>query len=246
MKTYSEYKTVLFLLIFLFLGLCLAGIAYSDHAMSYIGFLWRYPFRFLVKIACSMAFFILLFRLFTHRLLFRKTLKLVFGVIFLPLVLLPVFRCYFRVPYIFCDVCPDQCPWGISRILIFNTAILLNISGKFWCGNLCPFGTFQECQANISKLNFKLPYWSILSAYASLFLFITMYYLAFSESRALAFFEIGRYGWVAITASITLLIVLASFLIPRFWCRYACPVGTIAKLTSGLIRFIQNKWKRYA
>ena len=219
-------------------------MAYSDHTMLHLGFLWMDPFRFLIKVACAAAFFILLFRLFTHRLLFRKVLKLVFGVVFLPLVLLPVFRCWFKVPYIFCDVCPEQCPWGISRIIIFNTAILLNLSGKFWCGNLCPLGTFQECQANISKRSFKLPSWANLSAYAILVLFIVMYYLALSGSHALAFFEIGRYGWVVTTVSIALLILFTAFFIPRFWCRYACPVGTIAKSTSNITRFIKDKRNR--
>jgi len=170
-------------------------------------------------------------------------LKPVFGIILLPLVLLPVFRCWFKVPYIFCDACPAKCPWGISRIFLFNTAILLNLPGKFWCGNLCPLGTLQEYQAKISKQNFKLPYWTNVSAYAILLLFFVMYYLALSGSRALAFFEIGRYGWVTITAFAGSLILLAAFFIPRFWCRYACPVGTIAKLTSGLLRFIKGTGK---
>jgi polyferredoxin len=237
----QENKRIIFLFcIFLILGSCLAITAYSDHSILRLNFLWRDPFRLLIKISCAAAFFILFFRIFTSRLLFRKALKPVFGVIFLPLVLLPAFRCWFKVPYIFCGVCPAQCPWGISRTFVFNTAILLNLSGRFWCGNLCPLGTFQECQASISKQSVKLPSWTNLSAYAILFLFFTMYYLAFSGSRALAFFETGRYGWVVTTASIALLTLLAAFFIPRIWCRYACPVGTIAKITSGLLRFIKG------
>ena len=103
---------------------------------------------------------------FTRRLLFQTALKFVYGIIFLPLLLLPIFRCYFKVPYIFCSVCPAQCPWGISRLLVFNTAILFNLSGKFWCVNICPFGTFQECQAQISPKRFKLSPWIGFFAYA--------------------------------------------------------------------------------
>jgi len=213
--------------------------------ISHLDFLWGQPFQLLIKIACAAAFFILLLRVFTRRLLFRKALKPVFGIIFLPLALLPVFRCYFKVPYIFCGACPIQCPWGISRVFIFNTAVLLNLSDKFWCAYLCPFGTLQECQVNISKQGFRLPHWTNLSAYAILLLFFAMYYLASSASHALAFFETGRYGWVVTTVSIASLILLAAFFIPRFWCRYACPVGTIAKLTSGVLHFIQDKWKLY-
>ena len=216
----------------------MAVLAYSDHAILRLGFLWGDKFRFLILLACAASFFILLFYLFTHRSLFRRALKPVFGIIFLPLVLLPAFRCWFKVPYIFCDSCPGQCPWGISRTILFNTAILLNLSEKFWCWNLCPLGTFQECQAGISKRGFKLPSWINLTPYIILILFLIMYYLTSSGSPMLAFFEIGRYGWVAITASIALLVLLAAFFVPRLWCRYACPVGTIAKLTSGIKRFI--------
>lgn len=228
------------------MGLCLAVAAYSDNTVQYLGFLWSHPFRFLIKVVCVAAFFILLFRLSAHRLLFKKALKSVFGVIFLPLILLPIFRCYFKVPYIFCAVCPARCPWGISRIFIFNTAILLNLSEKFWCRNICPLGTFQECQAKISKQNFRLPSWANLSVYVILFLYIAMYCLALSGSHALSFFEIGRYGWVVTTGSIAVLILIAAFFIPKFWCRYACPVGAIAKLTSRLLKIYQDKRKRYS
>ena len=220
-------------------------MAYSERGMAHLGFLWRDPFRLLIKIACASAFVILFFRLLAGGLLFKKALKPVFGIILLPLALLPVFRCWFKVPYIFCDACPAQCPWGMSRILIFNTAILLNLSGKFWCGNLCPFGTFQECQASVSGRSFKLPLWANLSAYVILTLFIAFYCLALSGSHALAFFETERYGWVAITVSIALLIFLAAFFIPRLWCRYACPIGTIAKLTSGFTRFIRDRREKH-
>lgn len=231
------------LFIFSFLGLCLAVTAYSDKSILHLGFLWSDPFLLLIKIACGAAVFILLFQLFIRRLLFKKALKAVFGIIFLPIVLLPVFRCYFKVPYIFCNVCPLPCPWGILRIFIFNTALFLNLSEKLWCGNLCPLGTFHECQAKISKQNFELPSWVNLSAYLILFLSVTMYCLALPGSRAVAFFEIGSYEWVVTTVSIASLILIAAFFIPRLWCRYACPVGAIAKLTSALQRFIQDNRK---
>lgn len=245
MYTTSQYKkkSAILFCVFLFSGLCLAAAAYSDRFASYLGFLWREEFRYLTKTAFGAALLILLFRMFTGRTLFRNALKIASGIILLPLVLLPVFRCFFKVPYIFCGVCPTQCPWGISRTFIFNSAVLLNLSGKFFCGYLCPFGTFQECQVNISKQSFRMPSWVKLSAYAILLAFIAMYYIASSGSHALLFFETGGYGWVTVTVSIASVILIASFFIPRFWCRYACPVGAIAGVTLHLSRFIQKKLK---
>ncbi len=239
-------KSIIIFCILSFLGFCLALLAYLGNSIAYLDFLWSYQFRLLIYLACAVALFILVFQLFTRRLLLQKALKLVYGIIFLPLLLLPIFRCYFKVPYVFCDVCPGQCPWGISRTFIFNAALIFNLSGKFWCVNLCPFGTLQEGQTQISKRNFLLPSWVNLLSYLTLFLFIGMYCLAFIGSAALTSFEIGRYGWVAITASAALLIIIISFLISRFWCRFLCPVGTIAKMTSSFSRFIQKRWKRHS
>lgn len=236
-------KAIVLFGVFLFLGVCLAAASYLEKAASYLDFFWSYRFRLLIYIACAAALFILLFRLFTRRLLFQKALKPIYGVIFLPLLLLPVFRCYFKIPCVFCDVCPGQCPWGISRAFVFNSALIFNLSGKFWCVNLCPFGTFQECQTQVSKRNFLLPSWVNLFSYFFLLLFIGLYCLSLIGPGARAAFEIGIYGWVAITASAALLIIITAFFISRFWCRFLCPVGTIAKITSGFLRFVQNKWK---
>lgn len=237
-------KNIVIFCIFSFLGFCLAALAYPENTVSFLGFFWSYKFRFLIYIACASAFILLLVRLFTRRLFFQKALKFAYGIIFLPLLLLPIFRCYFKVPYIFCSICPAQCPWGISRPFVFNAAILFNLSGRFWCVNICPFGTFQECQTQISKLNFSLPSWLNFLSYLTLLLFIGMYFLALSGLGALAYFENERYMWVVTTASAALLILIAAFFIPRFFCRYVCPVGTIAKLTSSFLRLIQDKRKR--
>lgn len=236
-------KAIVIFCVFLFLGLCLALTAYLQNNASYLDFLWSFQFKALIFIACGSALFILLFQLFTHRLLLKNALKPAYGIIFLPLLLMPAFRCYFKVPYVFCSVCPGQCPWGLLRTVVFNAALLFNLSGKFWCVNLCPFGTFQECQTQISKRNLSLPSWSNLLSYLTLFLFMGMFCSALIGSGSIAFFEIGRYGWVALTASVALLIILIGFFISRFWCRFLCPVGTIAKITSGIQRFIQKRRK---
>jgi polyferredoxin len=66
-----------------------------------------------------------------------------------------------------------------------------------------------------------------------------MYFLTFFASPWVGFFEHGEYVWVAVTASIAILIIAAAFFITRFWCRYFCPVGTIAELSFRLKRLLK-------
>jgi polyferredoxin len=53
-------------------------------------------------------------------------------------------------------------------------------------------------------------------------------------SYTIAFFEAGSYDWMTTTVCIAALILIVAFFVPKFWCRYACPVGAIAKLTDGV------------
>jgi polyferredoxin len=228
----EKNKAIILFLIFSFLGFCLALVARTEKVLAYLGFFWSRNFQILLKIIFASAFCLLIFRWLTHRALPKKTLKLVYGIIFLPLLILPVFRCCFKVPYVFCRICPNKCPWGISRTFIFSAFLTLNLSGRFWCFYLCPFGTFQECQVQIAKQNFRLPFRAGFLSYPVLLLTVWMYSLTLLGSQIVAYFAAGYYEWVGTTVFVALSILAAAFVIPKFWCRCFCPVGVIAELTS--------------
>ena len=120
------------------------------------------------------------------------------------------------------------------RTFAFSSFILLNLSGKFWCSGLCPFGAFQESQAAFLKQNFKLPAWTTVLVYIVLAVVAGMYLLTLFAPRWTEFFDLGRYAWVGGTALAALGVLAVSFFIPKFWCRYLCPVGAIAELSSNL------------
>ncbi len=218
------------------LGLLIAAAVYPEKSLSWIRFLWEPPFLGLVQILCVGAFCFLIFQWLARKPLPRLALKWIYGLVFLPLLLLPVFRCYFKVPYIFCRACPSPCPWGLSRTFVFNSFVLLNLSGKFWCAGLCPFGTFQECQTQISKKNLKLFRWFIVTAYLILLVVTGMYFLTLFGSLWTEGFKRGGYHWDAIAMWVALAILAVAFWVPKFWCRYFCPVGTIAELTASFRR----------
>ncbi|MFH1199125.1 MAG: 4Fe-4S binding protein [Candidatus Omnitrophota bacterium] len=231
-------KAVILFLIFLFLGIFLSFAAHAPKFLYYLSFFRSRGFQITIKIAIVLAFCLLIFRWFTKRVLPQNALKLVYGVIFLPLILLPVFRCYFKVPYVFCRACPNKCPWGISRAFILSAFFALNLSGKFWCFFLCPLGTFQESQAQISKQNIKLSFHSGWLAYLVLIIVAWMYFLALAGPHVVSYFFAGQYDWMKITVGIAILILAIAFFIPRFWCRYFCPVSTIADLVLDLRSYL--------
>jgi polyferredoxin len=217
-------------------GLLLAGAAYFEWGRHLLHFLWSRPLLALLKILLFAAFGLWALKRTTHKFLPQRWLKWVYGILFLPVLLLPVFRCYFKVPYVFCRVCPHKCPWGILRSFAFPAFLLLNLSSKFWCTALCPLGTFQECQAQISPKRFKLPSWIELAAYVVLLLVTGMYLLTLFDVSWVKFFEMGRYAWVEVSLWVAGLITAAAFFIPKFWCRYFCPVGTIDGMISSFRR----------
>jgi len=218
--------------VFALIGLLLACAAYFDWGRYFLRFLWSQPCLFLIRVFLVAAFGLCFLKWITHKCLPQKWLKWVYGILFLPVLLLPVFRCYFKVPYIFCRACPHKCPWGILRGFVFPAFLFLNLSGKFWCAALCPFGTFQECQVRISPKRFKLPSWTELFAYSVLFLVTGLYLLTLFGSSWVKFFDIGRYAWVEVSVSVAVVILAAAFFVPKFWCRYFCPVGTIDNVIS--------------
>lgn len=222
--------------VFAFLGLSLGVAVYFEGGRPFLHFLWSQPFLTLLKILLIAAFGLWILKWITKRVLPQGWLKWIYGILFLPVLILPIFRCYFKVPYIFCCACPHKCPWGLLRSFAFPAFLLLNLSNKFWCTALCPFGTFQECQAQISPKRFKLPSWSALFAYVVLFLVTGLYLLTLFDVPAVEFFEMEHYAWVEVSIGVAALILFAAFFIPKFWCRYFCPVGTLDEVISSFRR----------
>ncbi len=213
--------------IFAVSGLLLASAAYFEWGSPYLRIFWSRPFLAFLKILLIVAVILGILKRVTHQVLPQRWLKWIYGILFLPVLLLPLFRCYFKVPYVFCRACPDKCPWGVLRSVAFPAFLLLNLSNRFWCTALCPLGTFQECQAQISPKRFRLPSWVELFAFVVLLLGTGLYLLTLFGSSWVKFFEMERYAWVGGTVGAAVWILLAAFLIPKFWCRYFCPVGTI-------------------
>lgn len=125
------------------------------------------------------------------------------------------------------------------------TAVLFR---KSFCGYICPFGTIQEYVGKLRKLvgvkEVKVP--QKLDSYLRYLKYVVLAWIIFGSAYLgtlvfrnydpfITFFHFGKgLFWgveeadltVPIIAfSITIAVLLASFFIERFWCKYLCPLG---------------------
>ena len=123
----------------------------------------------------------------------------------------------------------------IAGFLIALSTIFL---GRFFCGNICFWGTLQEYIYKLNKSHHKflqripykfhrfllgLKYLSFLITVV--FAYFGIQYLYMKFCPVLAFAHPQRIG---IAAAITLvIIVFGGFLSERFWCRYLCPYAAM-------------------
>lgn len=139
----------------------------------------------------------------------------------------------------------DIHPSGLVIFLIVCATALLVKKG--FCSWVCPFGLFSDILANIHTRLFHrtltLPKWidnvlrSVKYLLAGFFIYYIFYkmplpaieqfihspYNRFADIKMLAFFT--DISPLALKVMIGLIVL--SFLIPYFWCRYLCPYGAV-------------------
>ncbi len=222
-----EQKQLTRFAIFFLTGAALSVMLVAEPGHPWLRFFWSGTFASILKILLGAAAVMWILKKVSGVNVPRGILKWVYGFLFLPVVLFPVFRCYFKVPYVFCRACPSPCPWGVSRSFFFSGFLVLNFPDRFWCSSLCPFGTLQEDSLSFSKRFFRLPTWTAGMAYIVLFAVLGLYLTTLFDWPWLNFFDVGHYAFFKVTAVGALLIFAAGFFVPKFWCRCFCPVGTI-------------------
>jgi spermidine synthase len=164
----------------------------------------------------------------------RKILRLVSFFIFLPAVFYPIFRCYFKIPYTFCHVCPRKCIFGYLRPVIIPGIFIQNIDKRFWCYHQCPIGSLQDAQC---KRAFKMPSFLKHITRLSIVIFIIITYFWIKSSRLnqaiqgssfYLFMFKNAFSFSLAVLIVALVIFIISFFIRRFWCDYFCPIGAVS------------------
>jgi spermidine synthase len=166
----------------------------------------------------------------------------------LPLAALPLGRCYFSVPYLFCHVCPRPCVFGVLRPYVVTTALIANVGDQRFCQRACPLGHAQAapCAAASSR---PRPFGRLAWVLRLLLLaLITYLYFAIEADHhdgtegvgTWTWFYVGRYAvssWVLGAAGIA---IVLSFFLRRPFCETACPIGA----TSDVVARIEKEWVR--
>lgn len=207
---------------------------------SKLSFFWRSNnYFYLVYAVLLIGLLFVIFRKKEAITKYKTYLKYPFYFILLPLALFPALNCWFKIPYIFCDICPRRCIWGTIRKYTIPAVLLTNLDLRFFCYKMCPFGSLQDHQAKVCPKRINLPKWLVYIRWLILLFVAAMIILTYTGYRAIPFFR-GTYGFVLITAIIALIIFILAFFIPRFWCNYFCPIGSFGDI----VLKIENKIKK--
>jgi Na+-translocating ferredoxin:NAD+ oxidoreductase RnfG subunit len=124
----------------------------------------------------------------------------------------------------------------LSLALMGSVALSLVVAGRFYCGWLCPFGAIIEFAGRVPLAKWQVPVraddrWRnvkyLFLAVAVVLVFLTgRAHLANYETYVTLFSFHGN----VLTWALVVLMVLLSVRVPRFWCRYLCPVAAMTGL----------------
>lgn len=204
-------------------------------------FFWSSNYAYIIYAALILALIFIIGKKYLKN---TKWLKYPYFLIFLPIAIFPALRCYFKVPYLFCRICPQQCPWGQIRNYTVPGFLILNLDKRFWCYKLCPFGTIQDYQSKICRYRVSMPNWLVNFRYLFLgfaitIVLATIFYLNSSVNSIL--FR-GNYLWSIWALIVVIIIFTLAFFIPRFWCNYICPIGSFSDIILKIKSKIKKKW----
>jgi len=238
-------------LVALSLFVLIAALVYNNTTQQYIcSFTFHPVFIALIFIALAFGFLVVLkikpFKL-PREGLKQKISNLFFYMLFLPMVITPIFRCYFKVPYLFCHVCPTKCIFGHVRPYVFPAFLAVNLDNRFWCFNWCPLGKVQDLQAKVVKKQVVLPRFLSVLRYIVLAFIIFTYFQILHARRNPAFAGTDMFlfmfknAFIFSTAVFVVFLIFfgISFFVQRFFCNYFCPIGAV----SDTLLFVQRKLK---
>ena len=188
-------------------------------------------------------------RSITHRIGVSPLRSVVFLVL-LPVAALPLGRCYFVVPYLFCHVCPRPCVFGILRPYVVGAALLTNFGDRRFCLRACPLGHAQAAPAALRSSRPR-PFGRVVWGLRILAVVLVTYlYLAAAQDHRKGMDGVGVYAWFfadryAVSPwvlGVAGAAIVLSFSLRRPFCEAACPIGAV----SDLIARLERKWLRGA
>jgi ferredoxin-type protein NapH len=129
---------------------------------------------------------------------------------------------------------------GYFLLLIFTTLLIISpFRGRWFCGNLCPRGSFNDFWVKKISFNKSIPSF-FRSMYIRIpFFIILMGFMVFRIIQTKGI--IDKIGMVFVTMCImttAIALILGIFISPRVWCSF-CPMGTVQRYL-GKNKYILN------
>jgi Na+-translocating ferredoxin:NAD+ oxidoreductase RnfG subunit/ferredoxin len=131
-------------------------------------------------------------------------------------------------------------------LLVLFTVVTTLLWGRVFCGFLCPFGALQDALEKVVPRRFRreLPTWLHRRALKGKYGILALILIPAAAGSQVSIFQYFEpFGTVFFFSTSLLLwsiagaILLASAVVPRFYCRYACPLGAALALGSSLAPF---------
>ena len=131
-------------------------------------------------------------------------------------------------------------------LFVVFTVVTTLLAGRVFCGFLCPFGVLQDVLEKVVPRKFKRELPRALHERLWLVKYLCLAAIllpALAGSRASIFPFLEPFGTVFFLSSSIVLwgiaaaILVASAIVPRFYCRYACPLGAALAVASTVSPF---------
>ncbi|MDE0356393.1 MAG: 4Fe-4S binding protein [Gammaproteobacteria bacterium] len=131
-------------------------------------------------------------------------------------------------------------------LFVVFTVVTTLLVGRVFCGFLCPFGVLQDFLEKVVPRRFKRELPRALHERLYLVKYVCLAAIllpALAGSRASIFSFFEPFGTVFFLSSSIVLwgiaggILVASAIVPRFYCRYACPLGAALAVASTVSPF---------
>ena len=135
-------------------------------------------------------------------------------------------------------------------IIVGGTLVMILFYGKnLYCYWLCPFGAIQEFATKIGGINIKLGSRTITVAkyIGPVLTWLALMIIFLTSNTTLASYEpfatiFGQRG-TSVQWFIMPTVILGSFFITRFWCRFFCPVGVVLKIALRIRTHLKSRIK---